>query len=71
MFTDRRGHEEGDADQVDLVGQGQVEEVKVRDCLHFGETEDDIDDQSVATESDYGRQGVQKFENIGQPCGRK
>lgn len=43
-----RGDEEGYPYEEALVSNGQVHDVYVGHCLHFGEPQDHINDQSVA-----------------------
>jgi len=51
--------QEGYADQEALVGDGQIQDVYIRDRLHLGEAHYNIDDQGVAKQPDDADQGVQ------------
>lgn len=43
--------QEGQAQHEELIGNGQVEDVDVGDCLHLGVAEDDINDKRVAAQA--------------------
>lgn len=45
--------EEGESDDVELIGHCQVQDVDVGDCLHFGIAQHHIDGQSVASQTHH------------------
>ena len=55
-------HNERDAYEETLVGDGQVQNVQIGDCLHFGVAEDDVDDERVAEQADDEDGAVQALQ---------
>lgn len=58
-------HEEGNADQEELVGNSQVHDVHVGDGLHLGIAQHDVDDEGIAGEAHQAHHAIQKLRDDG------
>lgn len=57
------GHQkEGDADEEELVGDGEVDDVGVGDGVHLGVAGDSVDDEGVTEDADEEDEAVEDLD---------